>query len=85
MRGRYYVLIIEGAENILELTVLDENGNEFKQTDSFSVFGVKNDRVKIYVDKKKGVPFSIKLKRAKLKGAKDNASIIPAIKSASSQ
>ncbi len=65
MGGRYYVLIIEDAENILELTVLDENGNKFKQTDSFSVFGVNNDYVKVYVDKEKGVPFSIKLKRAK--------------------
>lgn len=64
MGGRYYVLIIENAENILELTVLDENGNEFKQTDSFSVFGVKYDRVKVYVDKEKGTPFAIKLKRA---------------------
>ena len=53
MRGRYYVLIIENAENILELTVLDENGNELKQTNPFSIFGVKHDRVKIYVDKKK--------------------------------
>lgn len=65
MGGRYYVLIIEDAENILELTVLDENGNKFKQTDSFSVFGVKNDHVKVYVDKEKGIPFAIKLKRAK--------------------
>jgi hypothetical protein len=64
MGGRYYVLIIENAENILELTVLDENGNELKQTNLFSIFGVKHDRVKIYVDKKKGVPFAIKLKRA---------------------
>ena len=62
--GRYYVLIIENAENILELTVLDEKGNEFKQTDSFRVFGTNNDRVKVYVDKKKGIPFVIKLKRA---------------------
>ena len=65
MGGRYYILIIENAETILELTVLDENGNKFKQTDSFSIFGVKNDHVKVYVDKKKGVPFAIKLKRAK--------------------
>jgi len=63
--GRYYVLIIENAENILELTVLDENGNEFRQTDSFRVFGTNNDRVKVYVDKDKGTPFAIKLKRAK--------------------
>ena len=65
MGGRYYVLIIENAETILELTVLDKNGNKFKQTDPFRVYGVKNDRVKVYVDKKKGVPFAIKLKRAK--------------------
>jgi hypothetical protein len=65
MGGRYYVLIIEDAETILELTVLDKNGNKFKQTDPFRVYGVKNDRVKVYVDKKKGVPFAIKLKRAK--------------------
>lgn len=64
MGGRYYVLIIENAENIVELTVLDQNGNELKQTYPFSIFGVENDHVKIYVDKKKGVPFAIKLKRA---------------------
>ena len=65
MDGRYYLMIIEDAENILELTVLDKNGNEFKQTNSFHVFGVNNERVKVYVDKEKGVPFAIKLKRAK--------------------
>ena len=64
-KGRYYVFIIENAENILELTVLDENGNEFKQTNSFKIFGVKNECVKVYVDKKKGPPFALKLKRAK--------------------
>jgi len=64
MGGRYYVLIIENAENILELTLLDENGNELKQTDPFSIYSVMHNNVKIYVDKKKGVPFAIKLKRA---------------------
>lgn len=64
MQGRYYILIIENAENILGLTVLDENGNELKQTDPFSIFGVKHDHVKVYVDKKPGIPFAIKLKRA---------------------
>jgi len=63
-KGSYYVLIIENAENILELTVLDGNGNEFKQTDSYRVFGVKHDHVKVYVDKKKELPFAVKLKRA---------------------
>lgn len=65
MGGRYYVLIIENAEDILELSVLDENGNKLQQTDSFSISGVNNDRVKVYVDKEKGAPFAIKLKRAK--------------------
>jgi hypothetical protein len=64
MGGRYYVLLIENAENILELTVLDENGNELKQTDPFSIFGDKHDHVKVYVDKKNVAPFAIKLKRA---------------------
>lgn len=63
--GRFFDLIIENAENIMELTVLDENGNELKQTHPFSIYGTKHDHVKIYVDKKKkGVPFAIKLKRA---------------------
>ena len=38
MGGRYYVLLIDKAENILELTVLDEKGNELKQTDPFEHF-----------------------------------------------
>jgi hypothetical protein len=64
MNGRYYVLIIPNAENILALTVLDENGNELRPTDPYSVFGQKNDHVKLYVEKKKGAPFAIKLKRS---------------------
>jgi hypothetical protein len=64
MGGRYYVLLMDNAENILELTVLDEKGNELKQTDPFSIFGDKHDRVKVYVKKKTGDPFAIKLKRA---------------------
>jgi hypothetical protein len=64
MGGRYYVLLIDNAENILELTVLDEKGNELKQTDPFSIFGEKHDRVKVYVKKKTGDSFAIKLKRA---------------------
>ena len=64
MGGRYYVLLIDKAENILELTVLDEKGNELKQTDPFDIFGDKHDCVKVYVKKKMGDPFAIKLKRA---------------------
>ncbi len=63
--GRYYVLLIENADYINELDILDENGNVLKQTSQYNVFGMDNERVKVYVDKEKGKPFAVRLKRAK--------------------
>ena len=62
--GRYFVLLIENADNIRELVILDESGNELKQTMPFKVFGSNNENVKVYVDKEKGKSFAVRLKRA---------------------
>ena len=58
-------MVIEKADNIENLEILDESGNELKQYSPFSFFGVKNDKVKIYVEKEEDKPFTVKLKRAK--------------------
>jgi len=62
--GRYFVLLIENADYIRELEILDEKGNELKQTMPFKVFSSDNKQVKIYVDKEKGKSFAVRLKRA---------------------
>ena len=60
---RYFLFKIPNAEKIKSVTILDEKGSELKQVLPFNV--ISSEKLKVYVKKPKGTPFSLKIDMAK--------------------